>query len=308
MAGRTLNLPAVALGKFDALHLGHRALAERACQIAGSACLLSFTGMAGILGWSARMPLVAPSDRARVTASWSGELGAAVSEAQLAFSEIRELDGQAFLALLSQRFQTRVVVVGEDFRGGRDRAMGVRELTPLAAALGMRLEVVPAVTRGGQVVSSSAIRAALATGDCALAEQGLGRPHRLVGVVVQGDGRGRTLGVPTANCAERENQDPDSGVYAGVGHLGSHSFPAAINVGRQPTVGSARPLVVEAHLIGYQGTCYGEHLGLDLISRLRPERRFATLAELTAQINQDVTTAAQVVRLHQELAQQQHER
>ena len=90
MAGRTLNIPAIALGKFDAMHLGHRALAQRAVEVAGSACLLSFTGMAEILAWPPRLPLVAPSDRTRVISIWSQGWARAVTEATMPFAEIRE--------------------------------------------------------------------------------------------------------------------------------------------------------------------------------------------------------------------------
>ena len=194
------------------------------------------------------------------------------------------------------------MVVGEDFRGGHNRAVGVLEQASIARALRMDLEVVPAVMHGVQTVSSSGIRAALASGDCSAVEIGMGRPYRLVGTVVRGDGRGRQLGIPTANCSDRENQDPDTGVYAASAECVLGTYVAAVNIGRQPTVGAARPLLVEAHLIGFTGDCYGQRLGLDLIARLRPEQRFASLEALTAQIHQDITTAAQVVKLHREIA------
>jgi riboflavin kinase/FMN adenylyltransferase len=282
---------AICVGKFDALHLGHRALAERAVAIEGSACLLGFTGMAEILGWPARRPLIAPSDRPRVLERWSAELGGAVTQAALPFAEIRPLAAAEFLRLLRERFAARTLVVGEDFRGGRGREAGVAELGPLAASLGLRLEVVPHRDAEGAAISSSRVREALAQGDVATARACLGRPHRVVGTVARGDGRGRGIGFPTANCAERENQEPASGVYAAVAELGGARFAAAVNIGRLPTIAPDRPLTVEAHLIGFSRDCYDERIALDFVARIREERRFGSLDELKAQIARDVEQA-----------------
>jgi riboflavin kinase/FMN adenylyltransferase len=111
--------------------------------------------------------------------------------------------------------------------------------------------------------------------------------------VVRGDGRGRRIGVPTANLGRRANQEPASGVYAGWALLGGARWPAAINVGNVPTAGSDRPLTVEAHLLGYDGDCYDQALALDFACRLRDERRFAGLDELVAQIRADLAEARQ---------------
>jgi len=287
-------VPAVALGKFDALHLGHRALAEHGGRAAASVSLLSFTGMAEILGWEPRQPLVAGSDRGRVVRSWQEALGCPIAERSLPFALIRELTGESFLRLLQARLATEVVVVGEDFRGGRDRSVGVAELSGLCTARGMRLVVVPPVVVAGRTVSSSGLREALGRGDMPALIRGLGRPYRLLGTVLRGDGRGRSLGIPTANCGARQNQDPGPGVYAGFATIPAGRFMAAVNVGRQPTVGDSRPLAVEAHLLGYQGDCYDQPLALDLIERLRPEQRFGSLAELTTQIHEDIRRTRQV--------------
>jgi riboflavin kinase/FMN adenylyltransferase len=283
------------LGKFDALHLGHRALAERAVAVGGAACLLSFTGMAEVLGWPARQPLVAPSERGSVLGRWSGELRGAVSQASLPFAEVRPLSAAEFLALARARFGAAALVVGEDFRGGRGREAGVAELRPLAAAAGLRLEVVPHVAAGGAPVSSSRVREALARGDVAEAALCLGRPHRVVGTVERGDGRGRAIGVPTANCGARENQEPAPGVYAALAEVGGRLWPAAVNVGRNPTVAPDRPLTVEAHLLGFSGDCYGARLALDFRARLRDERRFPSLDALKAQLAGDLAAAAGIV-------------
>jgi riboflavin kinase/FMN adenylyltransferase len=144
----------------------------------------------------------------------------------------------------------------------------------------------------GAVASSSRVREALAAGDVATAALCLGRPHRLVGTVVRGDGRGRRLGFPTANLGRPRNQAPAPGVYAARAVLPGGTWPAAVNVGVLPTVGADRPLTVEAHLIGYAGDCYGADLALDLTARIRDERRFASLDELKVQIARDIAAVS----------------
>ena len=284
------------LGKFDALHRGHRALVERAeASWPGAAiALLSFTGMAEALGWPVREPLVAPRDRARILSTWPG----APREVRLPFADIRELDLEGFCAVVKDRLAPSALVVGEDFRGGRDRSGDAAALVSAAAAQGISVAVVDAVTCAGAAVSSSRVRAALGIGDGTLAADLLGRPHRLIATVVRGDGRGRSLGFPTANCAARENLAPGSGVYAGRARLAAaHAgpdrwWPAAINIGHLPTVGGDRPLTVEAHLVGFSEDCYGARIEIEFLRRLRGEQRFASLEALKAQIAVDVAAAA----------------
>ncbi|HYE08007.1 MAG TPA: riboflavin kinase [Planctomycetota bacterium] len=285
---------AIAIGKFDALHLGHRALAERAAAL-GAPTLLGFAGMAGVLGWPARQPLVAASDRARVLGAWSARLGQPITAIELPFAEVRPLTPREFVVLARDRCAAAALVVGDDFRFGRDRSGDAAALCALGSELGLAVAVVPAVVLGGTAISSSRVRAAVERGDCAEAAACLGRPYRLVGAVVRGDGRGRSIGVPTANLGALENQAPAGGVYAARAWLGGRSWPAAVNAGHVPTLAGARPFTVEAHLVGFAGDCYGARLELDLVARLRDERRFAGVDELVAQIRRDIAAAVAAV-------------
>ena len=203
------------LGKFDALHRGHRALAERAAAF-GRPALLRFSGMAELLGWSPRLPLVAPEDRARIIAEWPG----APVEIEQAFAAVRQLDAAGFVSLMQQRFPLAGLVVGDDFRGGRDRAADAAAFVAAGTAAGLRIDIVRAVADAGGPVSSTRVREALAAGDAPLAAELLGRPHRLLGTVVRGDGRGGSIGIHTANLGARTNQEPGTGVYAAWGATG----------------------------------------------------------------------------------------
>ena len=286
---------AIAIGKFDALHRGHFALVERATRL-GKPHLLTFSGMAEVLGWPQRQPLVAPGDRARVLGEWSRTLGADVGIIDLPFAAIRPLTPAQFVTHLVRTVGASAVVVGDDFRFGNNRSGTTADLVALAHDDGIAADVVPVVLHAGVPVSSSGVRDALVAGDVTLAAALLGRPYRLCGTVVRGDGRGRRIGVPTANLGARENQEPASGVYAGWALLDGVRLPAAINIGHVPTAGNARPLTVEAHVIGYAGDCYDRSLALDIVKRLRDERHFVGIAELVAQIRADIVAAEQTLR------------
>jgi riboflavin kinase/FMN adenylyltransferase len=156
----------------------------------------------------------------------------------------------------------------------------------------MACTVVPPVQVDGAPASSSRVRAALAAGDAAAAARLLGRPYRLAGTVVRGDGRGRRIGIPTANLAEVATLVPLPGVYAATVALADGERPAVVNIGRLPTVGPDRPLTVEVHIPGWSGDLYGRTLAVGLDRRLRDERRFPDLDALVAQIRADIAGPA----------------
>lgn len=292
-------MTAVAIGKFDALHRGHRALAGAASRLDRPTALLTFSGMAEVLGWPDRPPLVAPQDRQRISDAWAAELETPLAWLELPFNTIRGLAPADFLSLLQQRHGVTAVAVGEDFRFGHGRSGDVDALRRLAAATGIAVAVVAHVEHAGAAVSSSRIRHLLEAGDVATAAMQLGRPHRLLGTVARGDGRGRGLGFPTANCAACANLIPGAGVYACWAEVAGVRHGAAVNIGRLPTIAADRPLTVEAHLLDYAGDCYDQPLALDFIARLRDEQRFASLDALKHQLAQDVDAArAHLGRCH----------
>lgn len=277
-----------AIGKFDALHLGHRALVAAAAGM-GQAVTLRFSGMAEVLGWAERPSLIADVDRAQLLAAWLA------SDLVVPFTEVRHLDGEQFLAFLKQS-GIGGLVVGEDFRFGHKRSASVMDIPALAQRHGLRYAIVSAVRDEGGIISSSRVREALARGEVASAASLLGRPYRLRGTVVRGDGRGSKIGIPTCNIGQQLNQAPGGGVYAGRLSLpGQLDLPAAINAGHVPTVGGDRPFVVEAHILDWQGDAYGAAVAVDFVARIRDEQKFAGLPELVVQIKRDIATVKQLL-------------
>jgi len=289
---------AVAVGNFDGVHRGHQALVAAAVAGArakgGAAVLLTFDPH------PARVLRPAAAPRALTTLAQKEELVSALGIDRLvalAFDrEVAALSPEAFAReVLEAALGAHHVVVGESFRFGQARQGDARSLEALGARHGFDVQVVPPVLQGGRPVSSSRVREALAAGDVAEAAALLGRPYALDGRVVRGDGRGRTLGIPTANLAAEDQLLPAHGVYAGRCRVADGGWRAAVvNVGERPTFGGAG-LVVEAHLLDFAGDLYGASLRIALVARLRGEQRFASAAELVSRIREDIAAARAVL-------------
>jgi riboflavin kinase/FMN adenylyltransferase len=187
------------------------------------------------------------------------------------------------------------VVVGSNFRFGRQRAGDAAALQGFGAALGFEVRTVEPVLDGALPISSTRIRSALAAGDVAEASRLLGRRFFVDGTVVAGDGRGRAIGVPTANVAPDNETLPAAGVYACRLAIGDEpARPAVANQGRRPTFGEGPPRL-EVHVLDFDRDLYGVPVRVHFDARLRDERRFASSEELVRQIREDVARARQVL-------------
>ncbi|HET8645205.1 MAG TPA: bifunctional riboflavin kinase/FAD synthetase [Vicinamibacteria bacterium] len=300
-AGRTVAwpAPAVAVGNFDGVHLGHQALVAAALDEAraagGTPAVLTFDPHPARVLQPGRAP------GALMTLEQKTEALAA-----LGIHHVAVLEFTAALAarsasefargVLAGTLAARAVVVGADFRFGRGREGDVPALSALGGELGFGVRVVPPVMRGSEPVSSTRVRDALGAGEVEEAAALLGRDYAVDGEVVVGDRRGRTLGFPTANLEPVNELLPARGVYACRCRLpGGEERPAAVNIGRRPTFDGERT-TVEAHLIDFAGDLYGARLRLSFVQRLREEARFAGLEALRAQIAADVARARAVLR------------
>jgi riboflavin kinase/FMN adenylyltransferase len=202
--------------------------------------------------------------------------------------ESARLSAREFVGLLKEHLRMRGLVIGADFALGRNREGDADTLRALGEEMGFKVTVVSPVAVNGEVVSSTAVREALAKGDMAKVRRLTGRPFSLQGRVIAGAGRGVALGFPTANLEVAPEQAiPADGVYAGWSYIDGRTYQAMTNIGQNPTFGDAER-AVEVYLVDYQGDLYGRRLKVEFVARLRDEKKFATVAELKEQMAEDV--------------------
>jgi riboflavin kinase/FMN adenylyltransferase len=284
---------AVALGIFDGVHLGHRAILAtaltraRAAELEAVACTFDPHPLEVLQPERAPRPITSLDERLALI----GESGID-AVVVLAFTrEFAAIEPEAFVKdVLLERLRAREIVVGYNHRFGRGARGDARLLEALAERSGFRAHVVPPKTVEGAVVSSSEIRAALNRGDVTMAARDLGRPYAIEGRVTSGAGRGRTLGFPTANIASDLTVLVARGVYWGRVRVGGGAHSAVVNVGVRPTFGETT-LAVEAHLLDFTGDIYAQRVRLEFLDRLRDEMRFPSVEELKAQVARDIAAA-----------------
>ncbi|MGI8694069.1 MAG: bifunctional riboflavin kinase/FMN adenylyltransferase, partial [Geodermatophilaceae bacterium] len=190
--------------------------------------------------------------------------------------------------VLVQRLHVAAVVVGENFRFGHKAAGDVALLGDLGRRFGFTADGVELFSEDDVELSSTYVRACVAAGDVDRAARALGRPHRIEGVVVRGDRRGRELGYPTANVElPAHTAVPADGVYAGHLVRSGALLTAAISVGTNPTF-SGEQRRVEAFVLDFDADLYGEHVGVEFVHRLRPMVRFDTVDDLLVEMGRDV--------------------
>ena len=285
---------AVTVGNFDGVHRGHQALVSaavaRARETSGLSVALTFDPHPARFLQPERAPA------ALTTLPQKEELLAGLGIDRLAVlpfdASVAELSPEAFArGVLREALGARDVVVGESFRFGRRREGDARRLADLGERLGFSVHALPVVLEQGSPVSSSRVRDALGQGNVSAARALLGRPYFVDARVVHGAGRGRTIGVPTANLAPDNEVLPAPGVYAGRCRLpGGEIRAAVVNLGYRPTFGGGH-LALEAHLIGFAGDLYEAHLRLSFHERLRDEQRFPGKDALVARVLEDVARA-----------------
>ena len=297
----------LSIGNFDGVHLGHRALLARARALAEPlgvpVVVLTFEPhpLAVLAPQQAPPRLTTLDERLALLAA----AGADVTIVEPATPAFLAIEPRAFVARLAQCCRPRAIVEGPTFRFGHRRAGDVTLLAALGRELGFEVCVLDQVRcdriDGDPPINSSAVRRLLGQGRVESAAAMLGRPHRVVGVVGTGEARGRTLGFPTANLEQIPQMCPAHGVYAAVAELDDRTrYPAAVNVGPQPTFDQPRSRV-EAHLIGFEGELHGRRLALWWLGRLRDQQRFDSPEALRHQLQHDVACVRQQVHPAQAL-------
>ncbi len=304
--GRTV----VTVGMYDGVHRGHQQLigtaVARARALGRPCVLVTFDPHPSEVVRPGSHPAILTSlDRKAELVAGLGVDGMCVVPFTAAFSR---LTPEEFAhGVLVEDLHAAAVVVGENFSYGHKAAGNVATLTQEGRRFGFAVEGIPLAgdsSADGEVtISSTYIRACVAAGDMESAARALGRPHRVDGVVVRGDRRGRELGYPTANVESPPyTAIPADGVYAGAlvtrdpSGATLDSAPAAISVGTNPTFQGSRR-TVEAHVLDFSGDLYGEHVGVEFVSRLRPMTSFPDVEALVAAMAHDVADTRAVLGL-----------
>ena len=290
--GPANDLSAVTIGVLDGVHLGHQRLLSRLDDSLVRTVLTFDPHPVEVLrpGTPPRL-ITTVEERIERLESYGVECVGILD-----LAEIREQGPETFVEqVLVERFRVEQLVVGEDFRFGRDRSGDVALLEELSRSLEFSLETVHLVASGGDVVSSSRIRALVEAGKVDEAATLLGARFSLRGEVAHGDKRGRDLGFPTANIKPpRRKLIPANGVYACMASVDGDTHQAAVNVGVRPTFGG-EDLLVEAYLLDFDSEIYGSEIALDFVQYLRPELQFESVEALVVQMAADVEQTRDVL-------------
>lgn len=292
-------MSAVAIGNFDGVHCGHRALIERARAYGHRTIALTFhPHPSAVLSPSGAPPMLASLER-RI--ELLREAGADEVVALPFTRELASLSADAFIDdIVLGKLGARAIVVGYDFNYGQARSGNTTTLAAHCERTGTQLAVVDAVEVDGEVASSSKIRGYLRGGDLAHAERLLGRRWDVDGTVVHGAKRGRAIGIPTANIAPASDLVVSPGIYAvtlGVVDGSNLHAPmsAVASLGTNPTFVEQGGLVLEVHVLDWDGDLYDRQVRTTFVARLRDEAKFDGIDALLVQIRRDIDDARRIL-------------
>lgn len=288
------DLPlACAIGNFDGVHIGHRKLIEAAvdyCRAHSGIKCAVFTFESNTSGAPF---IVSHEEKLKIFAECSAEIAVTVP-----FDEVRDMSCEAFVSdVLVGMLNVACAFCGFNFRFGKMGAGNGETLAALMESHGRSAAILPPVNLGGEPVSSTRIRAALAEGDMALANSLLGRNFGFVSEVLHGKALGATLGFPTANQRIAHGAAvPRHGVYASLCIIDGKKYPAVSNIGVRPSIDSHGETNCETNIIGFSGDLYGREIAVYPLAFIRPERRFSGVAELTAEVMKNRTQAEEMLK------------
>jgi riboflavin kinase / FMN adenylyltransferase len=288
----------LAIGVFDGIHLGHRAVIQRAitatADAGGTSVVLTFHPHPVRVLRPEKAPRLLTSTQHKTLLIEQLGVGALlIQEFSLAFSRTPPRDFVLQLLHHAKRLQT--ICVGEGWSFGANRSGSVDLLRELAASEGFTLDTVKPVIVEGDVVSSTRIREAVERGELTQAAKFLGRPFTVLGTVSKGNLLGRQLGFPTANLRAHNEQFPPNGVYAVKAWHRAKEYGGVVNIGVRPTLEQTKgERVLEIHLFDFDQDIYGDEVEVSFLEYLRPEKKFDSLTELKEQIGRDAGVARKI--------------
>ncbi len=287
------------IGVFDGVHRGHQEIIRKLTTGAHTndapAVVLTFDPHpASVLSGHELKCLTLPDERADLFA----KLGVDVVITEQFTRELSTVTAYDFMARLSHQLGLQHLLIGYDFALGKGREGNAARLTEIGSELGYAVEVVSALSDESGVISSTEIRKLIEVGNVSEAARLLGHPYSLHGPVIHGDGRGRTIDVPTANISySHDKMIPAKGIYACWAYLNERKYRAAINIGTNPTFTPDKQSPnVEAHLLDFHQEIYGEDVRLEFVGRLRDELKFDSVEKLLEQIWQDVEDTKRILQ------------
>ncbi len=288
----------LSVGVFDGVHLGHKHLFKQLTRQAQEQGLISVVVTfrkhpRKLLSPHTRLPfLTSLAQRIRLIKNEGVEV-----VIPLSFTlELAQTSAHQVVSLLKKHLRMRGLIIGPDFALGRNREGNAMVLRKLGQSMNFSVTVVPPATINGEVISSTAIRNALARGDMKKVHDMTGRYFRLEGRVITGSGRGVELGFPTANLnIDPQQALPADGVYATWTYIDNQAHQSVTNIGKRPTFDNGER-TVEVHILDHRGDLYRQELKIDIIERLRGEKKFSTAEELKKQIAEDIKRARAILK------------
>jgi riboflavin kinase/FMN adenylyltransferase len=289
------------IGSFDGVHLGHqsiiRGLTSGAQSYQAPTVVLTFHPHPAVILRGRQDPyyLTTPEERAELL----GMMGINIIISHPFNQQVADTSAYEFISMLYQHLKFTHLWVGYDFALGKNREGDINELRNFGEEFNFHVEEVSQIYDSEEIISSSRIRHALSEGEVNLTQKLLGRPYSIQGTVIHGDGRGKSIGVPTANLKVNPHKIvPSMGVYACLVTIRGQKYPAATNVGVRPTFdGKIINPQIEAHILDFDKGLYGEEIKLEFINRLRGEKRFNGIPELVTQIQEDITRTRKILSL-----------
>jgi riboflavin kinase/FMN adenylyltransferase len=287
------------IGSFDGVHIGHqgliRKLNESAHQAGARSVVLTFHPHPTTIlrGRTGAIYLTTPNEKLELL----DDIGVDVVITCPFTYELSQSTAREFILLLLEHLDFRQLWAGSDFALGKGREGNINYLRLLGEELNYQVHVIDPINLTGHTVSSSQIRKLLIEGFVEEANLLLGRPYEVTGQVIHGDGRGKGIGIPTANLETgSEKLIPGAGVYACQVKLMDKLWPAAVNIGTRPTFKTSDPKShIEAHILDYSNDLYTQQVTLQFISRLRGEKRFQNVDELINQIHNDIKKTREII-------------
>lgn len=282
---------AVAIGNFDGVHLGHQRILEHLVRSAKKdhliSVVLTFSPHPGKFFNKDKFLLIqSPKEKLDLIARFQIE-----KTVVLPFDKIvSSLSPFQFVKnILINSLRSKLIVVGSNFRFGKGRKGDVKTLQKISQQHNISLHSIPQVTLNGEIVSSSRIRTLLLEGKIEKVNQFLGRPYQITGRVIQGYSRGKHIGFPTANLSP-ENEIMPQGVFITQSIIGEKTLPSVTNIGQCPTF-NKKKTHIESYIINLESEIYGRKMGIQLLKKIRNEKKFDSPEMLKKQITKDIATA-----------------